>query len=101
MCQKLEVVLGNEAQVDPMEDSTSDYIPMIVVHKNIPIKIKLGKILNINANLTDSQWERLLKFLQKHKHAFTWDYTNMNGIDHELCTHHIYIEKYVHPLHQP
>ena len=44
---------------------------------------------------------KLIHLLRKYKEAFSWDYPDMKGIDPQLCTHHIYIEKYVRPIHQP
>lgn len=50
----IEVVLDNEVQCNPMEESTGDRIPTIVIHNNIPIEIEPGKTLNTNSSLTSS-----------------------------------------------
>jgi len=65
------------------------------------IDIELGKTLSINNNLTPKQEEKMVQLLRKYKEAFAWDYPDMKGISRQLCTHHIYIEKYVRPVRQP
>ena len=37
----------------------------------------------------------------KYKAAFAWDYPDTKGIDPQLCTPHIYIEKDARPICQP
>jgi len=44
---------------------------------------------------------KLIHLLRKYQEAFAWDYPDMEGIDPQLCTHHIYIEKYARPVRQP
>ena len=56
------------------------------------IEIFPGRTLNINKNLEKLQQEELTKILQKHYVAFSWEYTNMKGIDPKTCIHHIYIQ---------
>ena len=65
------------------------------------VEIEPGKTLNINKNLTAEQEEKLVQLLRKFKVAFAWDYPDMKGIDPQLCTHHIYIEKDARPIRQP
>ena len=65
------------------------------------VEIEAGKTLNINKNITVEQEEKLVQLLQKYKAAFAWDYPDMKGIDPQLCTHHIYIEKDARPIRQP
>jgi hypothetical protein len=65
------------------------------------LKIFLGKCLNINSNLEKYQEERIIQLLQKYSKAFSWDYTDMQGIHPDTCTHHIYIEENVKPVRQP
>jgi hypothetical protein len=43
----------------------------------------------------------MVKVLQKHSDAFTWDYSNMKGIHPNLYTHHICIKEGSRPIHQP
>eukprot|EP00253_Pinus_taeda_P005544 PITA_05544 len=45
--------------------------------------------------------KKLIQLLKRYKEAFAWDYPDMKGIDPQLCTHHIYIEKDARPIHQP
>ena len=51
--------------------------------------------------ITSEQEMKLIHVLRKYKEAFAWDYPDMKGIDPQLCTHHIYIEKDVRPIRQP
>eukprot|EP00253_Pinus_taeda_P012294 PITA_12294 len=59
------------------------------------------KTLNIKKNLGKSQQEELTKILQKHSTAFSWEYTDMKGIDPKTCIHHIYIKEISRPIRQP
>jgi hypothetical protein len=65
------------------------------------IEIIPGRTLNINRGLTEQQREHLVKVLQNHNNAFTWDYSDMKGIHPDLCTHHIYIKEGSRPIFQP
>ena len=51
--------------------------------------------------MDSDQQKNLIKFLQKYKGAFSWDYPDMKGIDPQLCTHHIYTEKNSRPIRKP
>ena len=68
-----------------LEDDIED-IPMTPFHDSTPIEIEPGKTLNINPNMSESQNKQLLKVLQDHQEAFSWDYTDMKGIPASLCT---------------
>jgi hypothetical protein len=92
-CQMLKVVLDNEAQGDPLEELMEQQIPTTVVHNNISVEIAPGRFLNINANLNEQQQQKLIQILSKYQQDFAWEYPDMKGIDPQLCTHHIYIEK--------
>ena len=65
--------------------------------------LKLNQIFffNINDNFNDNQQHKLIKVLKKYKGYFTWDYSDMKGIDPQLCTHHIYTEIDARPIRQP
>jgi len=67
----------------------------------VPVELELGKTLNINPNLSESQKKKLVDILRKHKEAFVWDYSDMKGIPADLCTHHIYIKEDCHLVRQP
>eukprot|EP00253_Pinus_taeda_P004863 PITA_04863 len=69
--------------------------------KSITVEIKPSKTLNINPNLTEDEKQQLMKLLHENKEAFAWDYTDMKGISHELCTHRIYIKEGSRPVFQP
>ena len=57
--------------------------------------------MNRSAHLTTSQEAQLITLLNKHSHAFAWEYTDMLGIHHETCTHHVYTDDKIRPLRQP
>jgi hypothetical protein len=89
----LKVVLDNEAQGDPLEELMEQHIPTTFVHNNIRVEIAPGGFMNINANLNEKQQQKLIQILSKYQQDFSWEYPDMKGIDPQLCTHHIYIEK--------
>jgi hypothetical protein len=70
------------------------------IHNNKSVDIALGRSLNINANLDEKQQQKIIQFLSKYQQAFAWDYSDMKGIDLQLYTHHIYIDKYARPIRQ-
>jgi hypothetical protein len=76
-------------------------IPTTFIHNNISVEIAPGRFLNINANLNVQQQHKLIQILSKHQQDFAWEYPDMKGIDPQLYTHHIYIEKYSQPIRQP
>jgi hypothetical protein len=92
--QMLQVVLDCEAQGDLLEDLMEQQIPTTVIHNSKPIEIAPGRSVNINANLDEKQKQKLIQVLSKYQQAFAWEYSNMKGIDPQLYTHHIYVEKY-------
>ena len=51
-------------------------------------------------NLAPDELERLVTLLKQHKGTFSWEYTNMKGIPSNMCTHHIYIKKWI-PTYVP
>jgi hypothetical protein len=77
------------------------HIPTTFVDNNISVEISLGRFLNINANLNEQQQQKLIQILSKYQEDFAWEYPDMKGIDTQLCTHHIYIDKYARPIQQP
>jgi hypothetical protein len=91
--QMLKAILDCEAQGDSLEDLMEQQILTTVVHNNKSIEIAPGRSLNINANLDAQQQQKLIQILSKYQQAFAWEYSDMKGIDPQLCTHHIYIEK--------
>ena len=70
-------------------------IPTTVVHNIKLVDISLGRFMNINTNLNEKQQHKLIQIIYKYHQTFAWEYPDMKGIDPQLCTHHIYIEKYV------
>ena len=94
----LQVALDCEAQGDLLEGLMEQKIPTIVFHNNKSIEIPPGRSLNINANLDEQQQQKLIQVLSKYEQSFAWEYSDMKLIDLQLCTHHIYIEKYARPI---
>jgi len=100
-CHMIEAAFNNELEEDLLKDTHDQTIPTTSVLNSKIVEIEPGKTLNINANLTSKQEKKLIQLLRKHKEAFAWDYPDMKGIDPQLCTHHIYIEKDARPIRQP
>jgi hypothetical protein len=81
---------------DTQENLNSKDLPQTLAAisaKSILVEIEPRKTLNINPNLTVVERKQLMKLLLEHKEKFAWDYIDMKGISHELCTHRIYIKK--------
>eukprot|EP00253_Pinus_taeda_P006581 PITA_06581 len=100
-CFMIEAAFDSELEEDPLNNLHDQTIPVNVVSNSKVVEIEPGKTLNMNANLTPDQEIKLVNLLQKYKGAFAWDYPDMKGIDPQLCTHHIYIEKDARPVRQP
>ena len=66
----------------------------------IPCEVSPRKFLHINAVLTKSQQEQLLKVLKSQSEAFAWEYTDMKGIHLDTCIHHIYMDANISPIRQ-
>eukprot|EP00253_Pinus_taeda_P007449 PITA_07449 len=92
-CFMIEAAFDSELEEDPLKDPHDQTIPVTIVANSKVVEIEPGKTLNINAILTPDQETKLVNLLQKYQGAFSWDYPDMKGIDPQLCTHHIYIEK--------
>lgn len=99
--QILESILSCETQQTIETTKGSEELPVDAPHGSVPMELEPGKTLNINPNLSESKKKQLLDVLQKHKEAFSWDYSDMKGIPAYLCTHHIYIKEYCCPIRQP
>jgi hypothetical protein len=97
----IKAAFDNELEEDPLKDDNDPNIPVTSVANSKVIQIEPGKTLNINANLTPEQETKLIQLLRKYQEAFAWDYPDMKGIDPQLCTHRIYIEKDARPVRQP
>jgi len=100
-CFTIKAAFDNELEEDPLKDEHDQIIPVTSVANSKVVEIEPGKTLNINANLTPDQETKLIQLLRKYQEAFAWDYLDMKGIDPQLCTHHIYIEKDARPVRQP
>ena len=97
----IEAAFDSEIEEDPLKDAHGQTIPVTVVANSKVVEIEPGKTLNINANLTPDQETKLVNLLRKYQGEFAWDYPDMKGIDPQLCTHHIYIEKDARAIRQP
>jgi len=53
--------------------------------------------LNIGANLEPYNEEQLIALLNKYHKAFSWEYTDMQGIHPETCTHNIHTYDNIRP----
>ena len=100
-CHMIEAAFDNELEEDSLKDTHDKTIPVTSVANSKIVEIEPGKTLDINANLTPEQETKLIHLLRKYQEAFTWDYPDMKGIDPQLCTHQIYIEKDARPVRQP
>eukprot|EP00253_Pinus_taeda_P024641 PITA_24641 len=100
-CHMIKVAFDSELEEDPLKDTHDHTIHVTSVANSKIVEIEAGKTLNINSNLTSEQKMKLIHVLRKYKEAFSWDYPDMKGIDPQLCTHHIYIEKDARPVRQP
>ena len=65
------------------------------------VEIFLGKPLNINFVLNNTQKNQLIHTLKKLSVVFAWEYTDMRGIHPNTSIHHIYIEENTIPVRQP
>ena len=114
ICSQVDCVLGNILPL-PCELHYFEFAQLL--HSLLPHEIdspliaqvsmaeKINKIeiaprreLNVSKSLTPKQQKDVLQLLQKHQDAFSWDYTNMKGLDPTLCTHWIYINPNCKPI---
>eukprot|EP00253_Pinus_taeda_P017564 PITA_17564 len=100
-CHMIKAAFDNKLEEDPLKDTHDHTILVTSVANSKIVEIKPGKTLNINANFTSEQETNLIHVSRKYKEAFAWDYPDMKGIDPQLCTHHICIEKDARPIRQP
>ena len=64
------------------------------------IEIAPGRQLNMSKSLCQAQHNDILQMLQKYQDSFSWDYTDMKGLDPTLYTHRIYISPNCKPVRQ-
>lgn len=57
--------------------------------------------MHVNSWLTKIQKDMLFNALVKSSKSFAWDYTDMRAIHLSVCTHHIYTDPKMRPIHQP
>ena len=100
-CHMIEAAFDNKLEECPLKETHYQTIPITSVANSKIVEIEPGKTLNINANLTSEQERKFIQLLRRYKEAFAWDYPDMKGIDPQLCTRHIYIDKYARPVRQP
>jgi hypothetical protein len=55
----------------------------------------------ISANLDSSFREELIKLLKEYKDCFTWDYSEMPGLDRSIVEHRLPITSGFKPYKQP
>ena len=54
----------------------------------------------IIANLSDEEKVRLMKTFKRHRKAFGYSMDDLKGISPSICTHRIYMEEGVVPVHE-
>ena len=71
-----------------------------LVLKELPSHLKFAylespkrKLVIISARLSDTEEQRLLKILKKHKESITWSIEELKGISPSICMHKILLEK--------
>jgi hypothetical protein len=100
-------ILGQTFQenctIHSLESTFNEIFPVISMENTQSkiIEISPGKYLNIGTNFEPSQEEQSIALLKKYHKSFAWEYTNMQGIHPETCTHHIYTDDNIRPLRQP
>jgi hypothetical protein len=67
----------------------------------ILVELSPGKCLYINYELSLNQHEQLTNLLKEQSGEFAWEYTDMRGVHHDTCIHHIYIQPEITPRIQP
>lgn len=61
----IEAAFDNELEEDPLKDTHNQTIPTTFVSNSKIVEIERGKTLNINANITSEQEEKLIQVLRK------------------------------------
>ncbi|RVW92593.1 hypothetical protein CK203_039407 [Vitis vinifera] len=82
--------------------------PLKLILKPLPIELKYAYLegnkkcpIVISSALTIHQEDCLLEVLRRCKKAIGWQISDFKGIDHLICTHHIYMEDEAKPVRQP
>jgi hypothetical protein len=93
-----------QEQLDPSILSSTSFIYKIdesAMSYTMPYEISLGKFLHIYSGLDEDQHKKLVDILKEKSGSFSWEYTDMKGIHHDTCIHHIYTHREVTPVRQP
>jgi hypothetical protein len=69
--QFLESILSCETQEIIETTEGSEELPVDAPSESVPVELELGKTLNINPTLSESQKKQLVDVLWKRKEAFT------------------------------
>ncbi|RVW24652.1 hypothetical protein CK203_096077 [Vitis vinifera] len=76
--------------------------------KSLPMELKYTYLeenqkcpVVISSSLTTPQEVCLLEVLKRCKKAIGWQIFDLTGINHLVCTHHIYMEEEAKPIRQP
>ena len=89
-----------------IEEGTSE--PHKLELKPFPVELKYAYLeeqeqcrVVISSLISTSQEGSLLHILKENKQAIGWKITDLKGISHEVCTHHIYLEEEAKSVRQP
>ena len=58
------------------------------------------KMVRIGSQLSNSEWQQLIKLLRANADIFTWSATDMSGIPSEIITYRLNINPNVKPVRQ-
>jgi len=102
-CHLLNKFFYEKCIIQSLKNSFEIIFPVnsITNSKSKIIEISPGRNLNISNNLQSSQEQEVIALLQKYSKAFSWDYTDMQGIHPKTCIHHIYTDDQIKPVRQP
>ena len=76
--------------------------------KSLPVELKYAFLeenrqcpVVISSLLSTSQEHNLLHLLKRNKQALGWKFSDLEGINPTICTHHIYLEEESKAARQP
>ena len=77
----------------PFGETTHELKPLPSTLKYVFLDHHRANPVIISSYLDQDQEERLLAILRGRKEAIGWNLSDLKGIDHSLCMHHIFIEE--------
>ena len=95
----LPLLAGEDSEKEgSIEPQNLDLKPLLVVLKYAYLEEGNQCPVVISSLLNASQESSLLAILRKYKQAIGWKISDLNGISHLVCTHHIYMEEESKPV---